>query len=62
MGPFFSRAAERELERLQEALERAAAEGDDAEVVAIQQEIRDVEREAAEQERWEDEGRDRGWF
>lgn len=57
-----SRSAEREIEQLEKQLERAVADGDDAEAKAIRAEIRDIERDASERDRWEEEGQERGWF
>lgn len=49
---------ERQMERLEHEL---AATDDPAERKAIQAEMRELRREAAEQERWEREGDERGW-
>ncbi len=52
---------DREMDRLEAQLEEALANGDVAEAKAIQRDIRDLAREASERERWEEEGRERGW-
>ena len=58
-------ARERELDRLEDELD-AVRDSDDpedvAERAAIIREMRQVEREAADEERWADEGRERGWI
>lgn len=56
-GPY-----EREMEALEHDLDRALMEGDDEEAKAVQREIRELQREESEQARWEEEGRDRGWY
>jgi hypothetical protein len=57
MSYFSERAAEREIDLLQDQL----ADADPEERRAILREIRDIEREEAERERWEQEGEGRGW-
>jgi hypothetical protein len=52
------RRAEREIEKLEEQL---AATDDPEERRAIRRDMRDIEREVGDYERWEDEGRERGW-
>jgi hypothetical protein len=50
---------EKAIDQLERDLER-----DDltpAERTELHREIRDIERDAAEEERWRDEGRERGW-
>jgi protein-arginine kinase activator protein McsA len=61
MGPG-TRAAERELDQLEEQLERAIADGDEAEAKVIREDIREINRELSEQSRWEEEGEGRGWL
>jgi len=53
---------EREIERLESALDQAREEGDYEEQRAIERELRELEHEAAERERWEEEGQQRGWI
>ena len=50
---------EREIDRLEQLL---AESEDPRERKEIMQDIRDVEREWAEESRWMDEGLDRGWM
>ena len=51
-----------QLERTMERLEKELEDTDDPmERKAIMDELRDIQRELADEERWRDEGRDRGW-
>lgn len=51
-----------QLERTMERLEKQLEDTDDpSERKAIMDELRDIQRELADEERWRDEGRDRGW-
>jgi uncharacterized coiled-coil DUF342 family protein len=47
-----------------EALERELEDGDltPSERRDIMRELRDIERDFGDEERWQDEGRDRGWL
>jgi hypothetical protein len=49
---------ERELDLLERDLEDAESEQDRK---AIIREMREIERDAAEEEQWREEGRERGW-
>jgi hypothetical protein len=49
--------AEREIALLEEQLDDATP----SQRIEIHRAIRDIERECAEQERWREQGRDRGW-
>lgn len=50
--------AEREIDRLEQALQET---DDPEERDAIERAIRDIGRELAEEERWREEGEERGW-
>ncbi len=52
------RAAEREIDLIEEQMEDASP----AEQKELRAEIRDIEREAGDYERWEGEGNDRGYW
>jgi hypothetical protein len=52
-------SAQREIERLENLIERE--DFDEEERREIIREIRDLERDDDERERWEREGNDRGW-
>lgn len=54
-----SEQIERELDRLDEQLSGC---DDPAERQALRDDMRELQRELAEQDRWENEGRDRGWL
>lgn len=47
------------IDRLERQLEDCDLDPEEAK--AIRDEIRDMERDYADQERWQEEGRDRGW-
>lgn len=51
-------SAEKEIDRLERELENT----DDPQPERMLRDIRDIEREEAERERWMDEGISRGWF
>ena len=53
--------AEREIALLEQQLEDARAEGDYETERYIAHEIREIERDERERERWLNEGNDRGW-
>lgn len=50
---------DREIEHLEREMENPDLS--EAEKREIYREIRDIERDLAEEERWRDEGHDRGW-
>ena len=53
----------RQADNAIELLERQLEETDDPkEQAAIRQELRDIERELAEAERWREQGHNRGWM
>jgi len=54
----FGTAVDREIDRLEQEMEYAETE---EERRAIREELKDIAREAAEREQWEDEGYNRGW-
>jgi len=53
---------EREAERLEEEIAQAEDEGDHESARLLRRDLQELAREAAEQERWEEEGRERGWM
>lgn len=53
---------ERRIALLERELDEAVAEDDEAEQRALTLELRELERELADAQRWEDEGRGRGWL
>lgn len=60
----FESAAEREIEVLEDEIQRLCDEGysyDSPEVKEIEKEIRAIQREMSEYARWEEEGDERGW-
>lgn len=54
-----NRQAEREIELLERQLEET---DDPKEQAAIRQDLREMERELADAERWRDQGAERGWL
>jgi hypothetical protein len=55
-------AIERNIRRLEELLDHAIAEGDYEEQKALTAELREIEGHLADAQRWEEEGRERGWL
>ncbi len=54
-----NRQAEREMELLEKQLEET---DDPKEQAAIRQDLREIERELADAERWREQGHNRGWL
>lgn len=55
-------AIERNIRRIEELLDHAIAEGDLEEQKALTRELRELESELSDAQRWEEEGRGRGWL
>jgi hypothetical protein len=53
--------ADREIELLEQQLEDARMNGDYEEERLIAREIQEISHEERDRERWQEEGRDRGW-
>lgn len=53
------RAAEREIEQLEREMEEASTPEERKEIARA---IREIEHELADEERWEEEGHERGWM
>jgi len=52
---------ESEMDRMEEAHDRALDDGDIEEARAIEREMNELRREMADRDRWEEEGEYRGW-
>jgi hypothetical protein len=53
-----TRAAERAIEQLEQQLDET---DDPAEREAIMRDLREIERDLADEERWREHGREQGW-
>lgn len=50
------------IERLEKKLDEALADDDRERAKALEDELREMYRDIHEQEAWQDEGRERGWY
>ena len=53
---------ESQLTRLEEEYAMALDEGDREAAESLREELRHLEKELAERERWQEEGQERGWY